>query len=92
MRGQILFIRMGLGIVDFGGHVNQRIFLLVSILLITTMPILASAGAWDDFKSKSKELKEKLVTEENKEKAKKFMEENGDQIKDKAQQLIKKLK
>lgn len=42
----------------------------------------AHAGLWDDIKEKSGDLKEKVMTEENKEKAQEYLDENKDDIKD----------
>lgn len=72
----------------------KMIFIL--LLLAGFYGSQAHAGFWDDLKEKSNEAKKELLTEENKEKAldaaKEYVEENQDELKEKAEDLIKNFK
>ena len=59
---------------------------LITLFLLAPLSA-AQAGFWDDIKDKSADAKEKLLTEENKKKAKELAEDNKDKIAD----LVKKV-
>jgi hypothetical protein len=68
---------------------KRKLFFSSLISLCLLAPLSAHAGFWDDIKEKSAEAKEKLLTEENKEKAKEFAEDNKDKIADMVKKVSK---